>query len=196
MRRLIAAVVLSVLTFGGTVACGGDDGDGVTKPKTKSPASKDGSKSAKPDGGGEASDPGKAQVGDTVSLQGLKRGSRIDATVEDFVDRAKSANAVLEPATGKKWVAARLKLVNKGAKVYEDAPSNGAQVADKTGQRFPATLGEITAGPAMATPVRIPPGEAARGWLTFEVPQDSAVTSVQWTPDSGFAADTGQWQVG
>ncbi|MEV5978597.1 DUF4352 domain-containing protein [Streptomyces sp. NPDC052114] len=195
MRRLIAAVVLSVLTLGTTVACGGDDGDVVTKPKSKTPAAKDSSTSAKPDGGGGEPDAGKAAVGDTVSLKGLKRGSRIDATVEDFVDPAKPANAVLKPAAGKKWVAARLKLVNKGAKVYEDAPINGAQVADKTGQRFPGVIGEVTAGPAMATPVKIPSGEAARGWVTFEVPQASVVTSVQWTPDSGFSADTGQWQV-
>ncbi|MEV0112761.1 DUF4352 domain-containing protein [Streptomyces sp. NPDC050844] len=98
--------------------------------------------------------------------------------------------------TLKKWVAALFKLDNKGSEVYEDSPINGAQVADRTGQRFQATIADVTAGPAMASAVKLPPGETARGCLVFEVPEDSAITSVQWTPDSGFADDTGQWQSG
>ncbi|MCX4669081.1 DUF4352 domain-containing protein [Streptomyces sp. NBC_01381] len=199
MRRLIAATVLSVLALGAATACGG--GDVVTEPKSKSksPDVTSGSKSKKP----AADEPedssersGRAEVGDTLTLKGLKGGSRLDVTVEKFVDPAKSSSQFLEPATGKKWVAALFKLDNKGGKVYEDSPINGAQVADKTGQRFQATIADVTAGPAMAAAVKLPPGETARGWLVFEVPEDSAITSAQWTPDSGFADDTGQWQIG
>lgn len=203
MRRLVTAVVLSVLALGTTVSCGGDDGgDVVTDPKAKSPESAPGSKPDK-SGGSDADDQkdsdsdggsGKAKVGDTLSLKGMKDGSRLDVTVEKFADPAKSSNQFLKPASGKKWVAAQFKLDNKGRKAYEDTPSNGAQVADKEGQRFPATIADVTAGPSMAAGVKIPPGETARGWLVFEVPKASVVTSVQWTPDSGIAGDTGQWQ--
>ncbi|MFE0172822.1 DUF4352 domain-containing protein [Streptomyces sp. NPDC059002] len=197
MRRFIAVVTLSVLTLGATVSCSGDDGDGVvTDPKSKSADSKGGSKSTKPGGGGGAADPDKANVGDTLSLKGMKDGSRLDATVEKFVSSAKSSDEFLGPAEGKKWVAVRLKLVNKGERTYEDAPSNGAQVADKEGQRFHATIAEVTAGPAMSASLKLPAGDTARGWVVFEIPKASTVARVQWTPDSGFAADTGQWKVG
>ncbi|WP_063806209.1 DUF4352 domain-containing protein [Streptomyces kanamyceticus] len=192
MRRLIAAVVLSVLALGTTASCGGDDGGVVTDPKStsKSADSKGGSKSKKPD-----ADDGKAELGDTLSLKGLNSGTRLDATMEKFVASAESSNDFLKPAAGKKWVAARLKLVNKGGKTYQDAPSNGAQVTDKKGQGFHATVVEVTAGPSMSASLKLPPGDTARGWLVFEIPKSSVVVNVQWTPDSGFAPDTGQWKV-
>ncbi len=67
------------------------------------------------------------------------------------------------------------------------------QVADADGQMFQTTFGEITAGPALSSDVRLAPGAKALGWVTFDVPKDVKVSQVQVALNSGMADHTGQW---
>ncbi|MFH9892074.1 hypothetical protein ACH4OQ_18710 [Streptomyces luteogriseus] len=39
------------------------------------------------------------------------------------------------------------------------------------------------------------PGDTVLGFITFEVPTDSRVVKIQFTMSSGFAGQTGQWDV-
>jgi hypothetical protein len=44
--------------------------------------------------------------------------------------------------------------------------------------------------------VNIAPGASGLGCIVFEVPQSAKITEVQFTLDSGFAQQTGQWNIG
>lgn len=136
-----------------------------------------------------------AGVGDTLTLKGNVDGEQLAVTLKKWVDPAKSSDQYSGPETGKRWVAAQFELVNTGTAVYDDSPSNGAQVADADGQRFDAWFGDITAGPSMASAVKLPKGEKALGYIVFEVPKDSKIASVQFGMNSGFSDHTGQWAV-
>ncbi|WP_432136814.1 DUF4352 domain-containing protein [Streptomyces sp. bgisy154] len=184
----LAAAGLLALTACNT----GEEGVNTT------PASK-GSAADSPTKGSAPSSPTakeKAAVGDTLTLHGFDDGEQLDVTLKQWLPVAKSADQYFKPEDGKKWVAAQLELVNTGSKVYSDSPSNGAKVADGQGQRFDSWVGEITAGPAMASTVTLPKGEKALGWVVFEVPKDSKITTLQFGMASGLADETGQWTVG
>ncbi|MFE0727933.1 DUF4352 domain-containing protein [Streptomyces antibioticus] len=145
---------------------------------------KDGSEAAKP-----------AAVGDTLSLKGMEDGERLDVTLKKFLPTAQPADEFNQPSDGKRWVGVQFELVNTGSKVYADAPSNGAKVADSEGQRFDSWFGEIAAGPQMSTDVSLPKGEKALGWIIFQVPKASEIVTVQFAMNSGFSNQTGQWSV-
>lgn len=139
--------------------------------------------------------PKAAKTGDTITLTGHDEGLKVDATLKKWLDPAKSADQYMQPESGKRWVAAQWELVNTGTAVYDDSPSNGTQVADAEGQRFQSWLGEITAGPQMTASAKVPPGEKVLGWIVYEVPKDSKITTVQFGLNSGMADQTGQWTV-
>ncbi|MFF4211953.1 DUF4352 domain-containing protein [Streptomyces sp. NPDC001796] len=142
-----------------------------------------------------AKKPDVAQVGDTITVKGTQDGSQLDVTVVKMVDPAKSSDDFMTPDPGKRYVGVQFRLVNTGSAAYSDSPSNGAQVADGQGQQFESTLADITAGPSMSADVKLKPGAKALGWIVFEVPKGSKVATVQFTMDSGFANQTGEWKL-
>jgi hypothetical protein len=136
-----------------------------------------------------------AKVGDTLTLEGFEEGSELDVTVVKVADPAKSADEFMQPASGKRLVGVQFQIVNTGEVAYSDSPSNGAQVADSEGQQFSATFGDITAGPSMASSLKLKPGAKGLGWIVFEVPEAAKVDTVQFAMDSGFADKTGEWKL-
>ncbi|MGY3205323.1 DUF4352 domain-containing protein [Streptomyces sp. TE5632] len=173
-RIRIAAVVAAAVGALTLTAC--DTGSTVVdKPKDNAAARADSGK----DSAKEKSEaPEVAKVGDTLTLEGFEEGSKLDVTVVKVADPAKPAD-----------------LVNTGKAAYSDSPSNGAQVADTEGQQFDATFGDITAGPSMASGLKLKPGAEGLGWIVFEVPEAAKVDTVQFTMDSGFADKTGEWKL-
>ncbi|MFJ9645001.1 DUF4352 domain-containing protein [Streptomyces sp. NPDC101206] len=136
-----------------------------------------------------------ATVGDTLTLKGNGDGEQLAVTIKKWVDPAQSADQYTRPQDGKRWVAAQFELVNTGTAVYSDSPSNGTQAADDQGQQFQTTYGEITAGPQMTSAAKVAPGAKVLGWITYEVPKDSKIAKVQFTMNSGFASQTGEWTI-
>ncbi|MEU6861800.1 DUF4352 domain-containing protein [Streptomyces sp. NPDC046876] len=187
MSAVVAVVGMVTLT-----ACQGD-GEVKTSPDkvAGSAAPKvEGSASAAPAKGAQ-----KAAVGDTLNLKGQGNGEQLAVTIKKWADPATGKDEFNKPEDGKRWVAAQFELTNTGTAVYQDSPSNGAQVADEQGQRFEATIGEISQGPEMASGLKLPAGEKALGWIVFEVPKDSKIVTLQFAMNSGFADQTGQWAV-
>jgi len=187
MRIPLATAAIAACLAATLTACLGPT-EVKTKPDAKAPASKPAaSVPAAP------KKPAVAKVGDTLTLKGQNDGEQLAATIVKTINRAKGTSEFDQPADGKRWVGVQLRLVNTGTAVYEDSPSNGLQVADDQGQRFPATFGEIAAGPAMTSALKLPPGEKALGWVIFEVPKSVKIATVQFALDSGFGPQTGQW---
>ncbi|MFI1210446.1 DUF4352 domain-containing protein [Streptomyces sp. NPDC020802] len=98
-------------------------------------------------------------------------------------------------AVGERFVAVQFRLENTGSEVYSDAPSNGARLVDTEGQQFEATYQGTSAGPGFPGSVTIAPGDTGLGFIAFEVPTNSATSKVQFTMNSGFSANTGQWDI-
>ncbi|MGW1864821.1 DUF4352 domain-containing protein [Streptomyces mauvecolor] len=191
MRHTIAHAIGSgvLLLLAGTACTAGNTV--TTKPNDSKPSAPGSSRAAQP----TASRAKTAAVGDTITLKGTNKGEQLDVTVKRWLDPAVSANEFSVPQDGKRWVAAQFQLANTGSALYEDSPSNGAQAADTDGQRFQTTFGDITAGPLIPASAKVVPGDKALGWILFEVPKTSKIATVQFTMDSGFADQTGQWSV-
>ncbi|MFI6470001.1 DUF4352 domain-containing protein [Streptomyces sp. NPDC050516] len=191
MRHTIAHAISSgvLLLLAGTACTAGNT---VTTKPNDSKASATGSSRAAQSTASRAKT---AAVGDTITLKGTGKGEQLDVSVKQWLDPAVSANEFSAPQDGKRWVAAQFQLVNTGSAPYSDSPSNGAQAADANGQRFPTAFGDITAGPLMPAAAKVAPGDKALGWILFEVPKTSKIATVQFTMDSGFADQTGQWSV-
>ncbi len=142
-----------------------------------------------------ASGPAQAQVGDALDLTGSDTGSRMEVTVTRVVDPAAAADEFSTPDPGDRFVSVQFRLQDVGSAVYTDAPSNGAEIIDSTGQGYNASFDDSAAGPQFPAPEHIAPGDSALGFVTFQVPNGVRVAKVQFTLDSGFADDTGQWNV-
>jgi uncharacterized protein DUF4352 len=195
MSRTIrtAAVLLSAaLVAAGASACGSGAGSSVsTAPKAGAAAGGDAKSSApKKDKPQKKAD---AKVGDTISLKGMD--TKADVTVLKVVDNAKGADEYTTPESGKRFVSVQFRIRNTGGKAYNDSPSNGAKVLDTEGQGFEASFSDTAAGPAFPADVTIAPGGTAKGFITFEVPKGAKLDKVQFGLDSGFADQTGQWNV-
>ncbi|WP_343242945.1 DUF4352 domain-containing protein [Streptomyces sp. SID12501] len=134
-------------------------------------------------------------MGDTVNLTGLEDGQALAVTVVKVVDPARAENPYATPKAGKRFVAVQFRLKNTGTAVYSDSPGNGARLVDTAGQRFDETYGDTAAGPGFPGSVTAAPGDTALGFISFEVPSTSTIARVQFTMSSGFADNTGQWNV-
>jgi hypothetical protein len=79
--------------------------------------------------------------------------------------------------------------------VLDEAPDNGAKLRDSQGQQFNPSLDETAAGPDFGGSVTLTPGDTVLGYITFEVPSGSKITTIQFALASGFASNVGQWTV-
>ncbi|MEV4616892.1 hypothetical protein AB0K43_30505 [Kitasatospora sp. NPDC049258] len=140
--------------------------------------------------------PQRAAVGDALGLTGFQPDERMTVTVTQVVDPATPTSAGLAPSPGHRLVAVQFRLLNTGTAVYSDAPSNGATLIDSQGQGFNAlAYAPTTAGPAFPAGVHLAQGESALGFISFDLPAGSSPAKVQFTLESGLAAQTGQWTV-
>lgn len=195
MRRTIATAITAAGLAATLVACDPDSSSvnstadqptTSTAAASKAPAAK-----AKPT-------PTKAKpagIGDTITVHGMKDGSKLAITLVKWVDPAKGADEFTKPDTGKRFVTAQIRVTNTGSAVYDDTPSNGMQVADADGQRFDSTIFDMSAGPSMPSEVKLKTGDKALGYIAFEVPKASKLVSLQFTADSGFADEAGEWKL-
>ena len=180
----ITAIALTACSAGRTV---------TDTPKAAPSASKDATTDAPVETTPPA--PKVAKVGDTITLKGTEDGSKLDVTVVKTVDPAKPADEFTAPEDGHRWIGVQFQLVNTGTIAYSDSPGNGVKIADTQGQQFTSTFADISAGPSMAGSVNLKPGAKALGWVVFEVPKASKTDVVQFTMDSGFADQTGEWKL-
>lgn len=68
-------------------------------------------------------------------------------------------------------------------------------MVDDKGQSYNSVIADTGAGQSFPVPLNIAPGDTALGYITFEVPTDAKIVKAQFTLDSGFADQTGQWKL-
>jgi hypothetical protein len=138
-----------------------------------------------------------AHVGDTVSLPADRQQQTPPAqlTLVKVVDPAHSANQYETPESGKRFVGVQLRIVVQGSSSVQSVPSNNTTVFDAQGQSYSSTFATLADCQEFASNLVISPNEPVLGCVAFQVPTTAKVTKVKFTPASGFASVTAEWQV-
>jgi len=132
-------------------------------------------------------------VGSTATLTGNDDGEQMDVKLI-AVHVGFSAGEYDTPDAGKHYVAAELMLKNTGTAVYSDSPDNGAELIDSRDNQIDSEL--LVEGPFQSSSdVKLAPGAQRRVFCDFEVPNGEKPKQFQFTLDSGFADDTGEWHL-
>lgn len=134
-----------------------------------------------------------AGLGDAIAVSGFN-GEKLSVTLVKVFPDAKGADEFTNPAAGKVFYAAQLRIVNAGSKAYSDSPDNCATLKDASGQQFQSDLSDVTAGQSFGS-VNIAPGDSVLGVVVFQVPSGDKPVKLQFTPDSGMANSTAQWKL-
>lgn len=143
-----------------------------------------------------SSAPSPAQVGGSLTLTGQRAGEKMTVTLVKAVDPAQSADDFGQPDKGKHLVAVQVRLTNVGTAAYSDSPTNGARLIDGQGQQYDAEISrDTTVGKSFGGDVKLAPGAVALGVVTFMVADGEKPTTFQFSLDSGFADQTGQWRL-
>ena len=109
------------------------------------------------------------------------------------IDPAEGENQLTVPDTGKRFVGLvfRVKALT-GSPRDEDA-NNDAVVIGSNGQNYSADFDGIAGYTNFDHgAIRVSTGETVTGSVTFQLPKDVKVSTVQWTALSGFGA-TVEW---
>ena len=132
-----------------------------------------------------------ASVGDSITLAGNEDGLEMKVTVMTVQDPAKNLADFSSPRKASRFVGVQLKLENVGDTPYADAPTNSATLIDASGQGHNATF--ATLNTEFNSNLRIQPGANQVGFVPFELPKKSKLATFQFTLDSGFGPETGEW---
>ncbi len=141
-----------------------------------------------------AREPEMAKIGSGFDLRGNSDDSyRI--TLKKVIDPAQLADQCNTSDSGRRLVAAvfKIKALNDGSQDVD--VNNAAAVIDSTGQSYPPEIADISRYPKFRdTSIRLWHGQPATGSVTFQVPDDSQVVRIQWTPTGGLGSRV-QWDV-
>jgi hypothetical protein len=151
-------------------------------------------------GGGAASGAGSsaktAGIGSAITLSGNSSGEQMAVTVTKVITSAAPGDEFTSAPAGDRLYAVQFSLRDAGRAAYSDAPSNGAAVVDSAGQSYEAAIADTVAGcTTFPATENIAPGASGLGCIVFEVPKAANIKKVQFTLDSGFGPQTGQWNV-
>jgi Domain of unknown function (DUF4352) len=136
-----------------------------------------------------------ARLGSTLTLTGNDPGEKMAVTVTRVISHAQPADEFSSPDPGKRFYAVQFRLADTGTAAYSDSPSNGAAVVDTNGQSYESSLYDVAGCQSFPGTENIATGEKGLGCVVFQVPDGAKFTKVQFTLDSGFGPDTGQWDV-
>lgn len=127
------------------------------------------------------------------------------------VDPAQGAPGSRPPADAERLVAVEVEWTGTSTTPVTDQPIRAIQVVDSQGtdyvscqlslsEGYPDCATQTTAGQAIPSQVTLSRGRSARGYLTFQVPQEDQVAKVEYSEPSGatmkrFSGATVDWQV-
>ena len=140
----------------------------------------------------EPTTPAPATIGGTVPLRGTT--NQMDATMTKVISPLPTTQFDT-PGNGKHYVGIQFTLKNTGTNVYSDSPSNGAKLILSDDSQVDTTYTTSDTGCEAAGSMTIAVGATRRGCLAFEVPNGLHPKTIQFTLDSGFADQTGEWAI-
>lgn len=150
-------------------------------------------KPIKPTGG--AAKPSVATVGDTLSITG--NDNKLEVTLQ-ATKRAAPVTVYgtqMSPAA----FAVELRVKNVSGKVYDDSITNCVTVIDSKNESHDAEMTEVTKNggpvPGQLDSVKISAGDVRSGWVFFAMKPTQKPRMLQFTADSGFGPEVGEWSL-
>lgn len=145
-------------------------------------------------GGGSGSSAGarQATLGHSLTLQG-NGGESLAVTAEKVIDPLPVGSAD-QADPGQRYVGVQITLRNVGSAPYSDSPSNGATLISNANEQAQSTI--VSGGPCgndFQSSVKLAPGTTQQGCVPFQLSDGQIAKTFQFTLDSGFANQTGQW---
>jgi Domain of unknown function (DUF4352) len=137
-----------------------------------------------------------AGIGSAITLSGNSSGEQMSVTVTKVIGSASPSDSFNTAPSGDRLYAVQFRLKDTGSAAYSDSPSNGAAVVDSSGQSYQSGLETVSECQGFGGTENIAPGSSGLGCIVFEVPKAAKIAKVQFTLDSGFGPQTGQWDVG
>ena len=186
--RAIVALVLGV----SVASCGGTQT--IVKTVTSSSTTDTATTAAQTSAASQTSAAHQAVIGDTLKLQG-SGGELMAVTVDQVMDPLQVGSADQADA-GSRFVGVQITLKNVGSATYSDSPSNSATLLSNTNEQAKTAI--VSGGPCgndFQSSANIAPGATEQGCVPFQVPTGQSATSLQFTLNSGFANQTGQWSL-
>jgi hypothetical protein len=127
-----------------------------------------------------------------IVLEGLRPGEQVTVTFLGLAATPFPTPPPGQPAPAFD-VGAKFLIENTGTVRYDDFPSNGMALLTTDGRRVrPSLLDSFT--PALGE-VHVRPGGRIQGFVTLRVPRGREPAAILFTPDSGFAPQTGRWKL-
>lgn len=134
-----------------------------------------------------------ARIGQPITLRGLQNGERLRVTVLKVLAPLE-VGEFDRPSKGKRYVGIELRLKNVGTRRYSDSPGNGATLIYSGGRQADSTFVlEGPCGGSFSSSVKLAPGSSRRGCIAYEIPKGTFPKRFQFTMNSGFADQTGEW---
>lgn len=130
-------------------------------------------------------------VGQPITLRGIDAGERIKVKVVKFL-RPLTGGSYEQAPEGRRYVGAVLRLTNVGTARFTDSLHNDSRLILRTGRGLEP---DYNGGWCDAPAVNITPGDWRRVCVAFLAPRGVALRAFQFTPNSGFGDDTGEWRL-
>jgi hypothetical protein len=137
----------------------------------------------------------KAAIGSSITLAGNTSAEQMAVTVTKVITDANPDTDFDSAPAGDRLYAVQFRLADTGSAAYSDSPSNGAAVVDSNGQSYESGVETVAGCQSFPSTENIAPDASGLGCIVFEVPKAAKIAEVQFTLDSGFGPQTGQWDV-
>jgi hypothetical protein len=138
----------------------------------------------------------KARLGDPITLEGFDGKLKMRVATVDVAD-ALQVGEFDEPQPGMRFVGVVVAMRNVGSATYDDAPGNGAKIITTTDEQADATIG-VTGGQCggqFISSTTISPGSRRVGCIPFEIRQGQRPKLFQFSLESGFGPQSGEWRL-
>jgi Domain of unknown function (DUF4352) len=190
-RQLGATVVLAAALAVTLIGCGTQTIVKTVTTSARSTTAAQAPTAARASTGGSSQ---RAKIGDTLTLTG-DGGETMAVTVDRVMDPLQ-VGSYDQADPGQRFVGVQVTLKNVGRVAYSDSPSNGATLLSNTNEQAQGQI--VSGGPCgndFQSSANIAPGDTQQGCIPFEMPTGETPATFQFTLNSGFADQTGQWSL-
>ena len=120
-------------------------------------------------------------------------GNLYQVTLTKVIDPAEGENQFTVPDAGKRFVGLVFRVRALTGSPRDEDANNDAVVIGSDGQDYSADFHGVAGSTNFDHgAIRVSPGETVTGSVTFQLPEDVKVSTVQWTALSGFGS-TVEW---
>jgi hypothetical protein len=131
------------------------------------------------------------QVGQSRRLKDGK-GNLMRVTLLKVNASMRSTNQFEKPDAGKRFYGLFVRITNLSGAKLDDCAGNDSVLTNRAGEKFETAFATID--PSLAC-YKLLPHRQAQGWVIFSVPTKGKPAFFDWTPDSGFADATADFQL-